>query len=99
MHNFSDQQVGQTAQRATELRVEALSAGVGANLRRQASQEPFARVFARWRSRKKRSFSWFMIPSTICRFPAAHSLPAASHALLELSLGVAATKAPYSKSQ
>jgi hypothetical protein len=41
MHNFSDQQVGQTAQRATELGVEALSAGVGANLRRQASQEPF----------------------------------------------------------
>jgi hypothetical protein len=41
MHNFSDQQVGQTAQRATELGVEALSAGVGANLRCQASQEPF----------------------------------------------------------
>jgi hypothetical protein len=41
MHNFSDPQVGQTAQRTTELGVEALSAGVGANLRRQASQEPF----------------------------------------------------------
>ena len=41
MRNFSDQQVGQTAQRATDLGVEALSAGVGANLRRQASQEPF----------------------------------------------------------
>src|SRR4029450_4693492 len=41
MHNFSDQQIGQAAQRTTELRVEALPAGVRGDLRRKTSQKPF----------------------------------------------------------
>ena len=99
MHNFSDQQIGQAAQRTTELRVEALPAGVRGDLRRQTSQKPFEALSPVALQEEKVLESWFMTPSTICRFPAAHSLPAASHALLELSLGMAATKAPYSESQ
>ena len=99
MHNFSDQQIGQAAQRTTELRVQALPAGVRGDLRRQASQKPFEGLRPVALQEEEVLESWFMTPSTICRFPAAHSLPAVSHALLELSLGVAATKAPYSESQ
>src|SRR5215211_3255476 len=39
MHNFSDQQIGQMAQRATEPAVEVLPAGVGCDLGRQTSQQ------------------------------------------------------------
>jgi hypothetical protein len=39
MHNSSNQQVGQAAQRTTELNVESLPAGVGCNLGRHARQQ------------------------------------------------------------
>ena len=40
MHNFSDQEIGQIAQRSTEFAIEILSASVGDDLGRQTSQKP-----------------------------------------------------------
>ena len=98
MHNFSDQQISQTAKRAAKLEVEMLPAGVGADLGRQASQKPFEGL-GPVAFQEELVFELVYDPSMIWRLPTAHSLPAASHSLLEFSFGVAATKAPYSESQ
>src|SRR5215203_6338579 len=44
MHNCSDQEVGQVAQRSPELVVEPLPAGVGCHLGRQAGQKTTQRL-------------------------------------------------------
>ena len=62
MCNESDQQVRQLTQLAAQGSVDPLSAGVGRNLadRRVSS---LWKVFARWRSREKKSLSWQITPS------------------------------------
>ncbi len=62
MCNCSDEKVGQVAQRPPKLIIETLSAGVGCDLAAKQVNSPL-KVFARWRSRAKRSLSWSMTPS------------------------------------
>src|SRR5918992_3475651 len=98
MHNFSDQQIGQAAQRTTELRVEALPAGVRGDLRCQTSQKPFEALRPVALQEEEvlelvydplddLPLSWRPQPSGGVPRP------------LGVVLGVAATKAPYSERQ
>src|SRR5215203_6002687 len=97
MCNELDQQVRQVTKGPSEALTRWAQVYAATLAVRRASSPP--NVFARWRSREKKSFSWQITPSMIWRLPDAHLRSPFDQALRESSYGVAATRAPYSSSQ
>lgn len=93
MHNRSDQKAGQLALRSSDLLVEPPATGVGSYLGCQACQKTLKRL-GPVALQSEDVLEWSMNPSMSYRFPDAQRQSVFARALLELSLGVAATNAP-----
>jgi hypothetical protein len=96
MHNSSNQQVGQAAQRATELDVEPLSAGVGRDFGSKTGQKPLQGLSPVALQGENVLELVYDSLDDLAFSSSAQRRSVRDHALLELSLGVATTRAPCS---